>query len=64
MGHVGVSISMAYAEVENLMAALILGLILAKGLLEAMKTVLHRLSWTWIAGLFVHFEHIACVSAV
>jgi hypothetical protein len=43
MGHVDVSISMAYTEVENAMADVIGGLVMAEGALEALKTLLHRL---------------------
>lgn len=43
MGHVGISISMAYTTVEKVMVAEIGGTMLAEWVFETMKTMLHRI---------------------
>jgi hypothetical protein len=43
MGHVDLLISMPYTEVENVMADVIGGLVMAEGALEVLKTLLQRM---------------------
>jgi hypothetical protein len=63
MGNAGVLISMAFTEVENVMAAVIGGLEMAEGALEVLKILLHRLlPEHGLRGIPSNFGHIVYVS--
>jgi hypothetical protein len=63
MGHVGVSIFMAFTEVENVMAALIGELAIAEEALEVLMMLLHGLvSQLGLQSFFGHIGNVVCVT--
>jgi hypothetical protein len=62
MGDIGVSISMLYTDMNNIMAAMIQGLVTSEGALVALKMLLHRLlARLGLRGFPVHLRQDACV---